>query len=70
MFSDGRGENSKKIREENLERVKDFFRDNPRATQKQCADHLGLSGLTVRRRMREIAEEAQNGAGRLTDRGF
>ncbi len=57
QFTDGRGHNSRKTKKENAKRVRDFFEKNPKSTQKECAETLGLSDLTVRRRMREIADQ-------------
>jgi len=45
---DGRGAHFAETRKKNVELVWEFFTRNPGATQKQCAETVGLTPPTVR----------------------
>ena len=54
---DGRGENMKNLRDKNREKIIDWFVKNPGSTQKECADGLGLSLVTVWAHLKRIRED-------------
>lgn len=49
------------VGEENFRRIKKFFQQNLCATQRECADALNLSVMTVNRHTKKIREEWKNG---------
>ena len=51
---DGRGENMKNVRDKNRENIIAWFVKNPGSTQKECADGLGLSLVTVWTHLKHI----------------
>lgn len=56
-IKDGRGENMRSLRDSNRELIVNWFIDNPDSTQKECAEGLGLSLVTVWNHLKAIREE-------------
>jgi DNA invertase Pin-like site-specific DNA recombinase len=51
---DGRGLHKKEEAKRNRERIKQWFKDNPESTKKECCDALGISYLTLQRHLEAI----------------
>lgn len=54
MISEHRGRHMVKLSKKNLEKVRDFFKENPDAMMKDCEEATGLSPLTVRNHVKAI----------------
>ena len=57
-IKDGRGESMKKIAESNKKNIINWFIENPGSTQKECADGLGLSLVTVWTHLKHIRKDS------------
>ena len=53
-FGDGRGDYQTKRKMKNIERIKEWLKDNPNGTGADCAKDLGLSRVTVYTLKKEI----------------
>lgn len=53
-IGDGRGRHKTEVSEQNRKSIIDFFKKNPGSTQKECADYLGLSIVTVWKHLKSI----------------
>jgi hypothetical protein len=51
---DGRGQHTKVMEKENLEKVKVFFSEYPSKTQTDCSKYTGLSLVTIRKHLKTL----------------
>ncbi|MCP4354565.1 MAG: hypothetical protein GY793_02805 [Proteobacteria bacterium] len=60
MITEKRGKHMFKVEADNFNRVKQYYKDNPDALQKDCEKDLELSPVTVRKHLRRIIDEKKN----------
>ncbi len=56
-IKDGRGANRAELKKENIAKIKRFFKNNPGAIKKDCAEATGLSYSTILNLTKEINNE-------------
>lgn len=62
MFPDNRGRHMSERGKKNRQRIIAFFKANPGALQRECADALDLNLTTVEKHIRKIRDESKKGA--------
>ena len=54
VVEDGRGKKSIELKEKNIKKVEDYFKEFPGATIRQCSCEVGLSELTVSKHIKAL----------------